>query len=65
MEILPKYKITFYPNIPERTFVVDSKNFFPRYFIGLDGNLYEDYGLPGKPIWETVFDADFKIEIDN
>ncbi len=62
MEII-KYKITFWPNDPERTSVVDENNFYPNYFIGLNGLLFENYGTKEKPMWETVFDSDYKIEI--
>jgi hypothetical protein len=37
-------------NIPERTFVIDETNFYLKYFIGLDGQLYENYGTKDKPI---------------
>lgn len=57
-----KFRITFWKNQPDRTFIVDENNFFPQYFIGLDGLLYENYGTKENPIWETVFDADYEIE---
>lgn len=58
-----KFKITFWKDIPERTFVIDETNFFPRYFMGLDGVLYENYGTDDKHMWESVFDADYEVEI--
>lgn len=60
-----KFKIIFEENIPDRTHIVDESNFYPRYFIGLDGLLYENYGTKDKPMWESVFDADYRIEIIN
>jgi hypothetical protein len=63
MEKQTKFRITFWKNIPERTFVIDETNFFPKYFIGLNGILYENYGTEENPLWETVFDSDYEIEI--
>jgi|694.fasta_scaffold00011_86 hypothetical protein len=60
-----KFKITFWKDIPERTFIIDDTNFFPKYFMGLDGILYENYGTEEKPMWENVFDSDYEIEIVN
>lgn len=60
-----KFKITFWENIPERTFIVDETNFYPRYFLGINGLLYENYGTQSKPMWDIVFDSDYKIEIIN
>ena len=60
-----KFKITFQEDIPERTFVVDETNFYPRYFLGINGLLYENYGTELNPVWKSVFDADYKIEIIN
>lgn len=37
----------------------DSKS----YMVGLDGTLYENYGLPTKPMWESVFDDDVELSI--
>ena len=60
-----KFKITFWKDIPERRFIIDDTNFFPKYFMGLDGILYENYGTEEKPMWENVFDSDYEIEIIN
>lgn len=57
-----KFKITFWKDEPERTYIIDETNFRPRYFIGLDGFLWENYGTEEKPIWEQVFDTDYEIE---
>jgi hypothetical protein len=58
-----KFKITFWEDLPERTYIVDETNFYPKYFIGFDGLLYENYGTENIPLWEVVFDSDYKIEI--
>lgn len=58
-----KFRVIFWKDVPERTFIIDETNFYPRYFIGLDGLLYENYGTENKPIWESIFDADYEIEI--
>lgn len=58
-----KFKITFWGNNPDRKFVIDETNFYPRYFLGMDGILYENYGTAKDPMWESVFDDDYVIEI--
>lgn len=58
-----KFKITFWEDLPERTYIVDETNFYPKYFIGFDGLLYENYGTENIPLWEVVFDSDYKIEM--
>ena len=63
MQKIPKFRIVFWKDIPERMHVVDETNFFPKYFFGLDGLLYENYGLNGEPLWEVVFDSDYEIEL--
>jgi len=57
-----KFKIIFEKNIPERTFIIDENNFYPKYFLGLNGLLYENYGTEDKPMWESVFDKDYEIK---
>ena len=61
MEI-KKYKVTFWPDDPKRKIIIDENNFYPNYFIGLNGFLYENYGTINEPLWESVFDADYIIE---
>ena len=63
MKKIKKFKITFWKDIPDRTFIIDETNFYPTYFLGLDGRLYENYGTEEIPMWESVFDADYEIEI--
>ena len=58
-----KIKVTFWPNDPERTSVIDETNFYPNYFLGLDGKMYENYGTQEKPVWEAIFDASYEIQI--
>lgn len=58
-----KFRIIFWKNIPERTSIIDETNFYPNYFIGLNGVLYENYGTVEKPIFEVVFDSDYEIEV--
>ena len=58
-----KIRVIFWKDIPERMSIVDETNFFPRFFFGFDGLLYENYGTEEKPMWEVVFDADYEIEI--
>lgn len=60
-----RLNLKFWKDIPERTFVIDETNFFPRYFMGLDGILYENYGTEEKPMWEGVFDSDYEVTINN
>lgn len=57
-----KFRITFWKNQPDRTFIVGEDNFDKKYFIGLDGLLYKNYGTKENPVWEIVFDADYEIE---
>lgn len=58
-----KFRIIFWKDIPERTFIIDENNFFPKYFIGLNGELYENYGTIEKPMFEVIFDSDYEIEV--
>ena len=62
MNEIGKYRIVFWKDMPERTFVIDDTNFFPTYFFGLNGFLYENYGTEDNPVWEVVFDSDYEIE---
>ena len=59
-----KLKITFYPNEPDKTYIVDENNYYMRYFYGLDGKLFENYGTKETPVWAEVFDADYDIEFN-
>lgn len=64
-----KFKVTLYHDDPERRYVIDESNFIIDKFgsgthlIGLDGKLYENYGTGADPLWEEVFDANYKIEL--
>jgi hypothetical protein len=58
-----KFKVTFWPNDSKRISIVDETNFYPNYFMGLDGKVYENYGTKEKPVWDAVYDADYEIEI--
>jgi hypothetical protein len=60
-----KIRVVLWPNNPERTSVIDETNFYPRYFLGLNGRMYENYEIrPNeKPVWEAIFDADYEIQI--
>ena len=50
------FLITFFPDDPELTFTLDKNNFYPDYFIGLDGLLYKNYGTEQNPRWDSVID---------
>lgn len=66
-----KFKVVFNRNAvnPDRTYIVDETNFIYGHFepgtilIGLDGKVYENYGLKGGPMWEEVYDNDYEIEL--
>jgi hypothetical protein len=58
-----KIRVVLWPNDPERTSVIDETNFYPNYFLGLDGKMYENYGTAEKPVWESIFDAWYEIQI--
>ena len=57
-----KYRIIFWPNDIDRRSVVDETNVDNKYFIGLDGNVYENYGTIENQMWEPIFDCEFILE---
>lgn len=61
---MTKFKIIFWGDNPERSSIVNEFNNLNKYFIGLNGLLYENYGTDKKPLFEPVFDADYEIEIE-
>lgn len=63
MKDLFRFKAIVEPDIPERRYIIDEKNFLPRHFIGFDGIVYENYGTEEKPVWENIFDALYDLEI--
>lgn len=60
-----KFKAIFDKHILERKNIVDETNFFSNFFIGFDGNVYENYGTNENPLWEVVFDASVDLIIED
>lgn len=65
-----KFEIIHSCDNEERKSIIDEtnfktgKNFGPgTMVIGLDGYVYENYGSEEKPMWEAIFDANYKINI--
>lgn len=65
-----KFEIVHNYDIEERKSIIDETNFKTgmnfgpgTIVIGLDGKAYENYGSEEKPMWEAIFDANYKINI--
>jgi hypothetical protein len=55
-----KFRICYTAQNGEKSFIHSDND---RFLIGLDGKIYENYGLDWKsPMWEVPFDGDAKVE---
>ena len=55
-----KFRICYTAQNSEKSFIYSDND---RFLIGLDGKIYENYGVNWKtPLWEVPFDSEARVE---